>query len=349
MNFSYLRSLACPLAGASFLALFSAVCFAQLSSPAVKTSDSVQSGQPKDKHSTAQDGYQWNADTEGVSLLSGQTTVLRYQFMSGNKPIIYPIAGPHGVTMTRDFPMKPAEKNQTKDHIHHRSLWMTHGDVNGIDFWAETEKSGRVEHAEVVSSGVSDEGAKLVTTAKWVTPSNEVLLHESRTMIVSGGPSLRMIEIAIDLTAQDKAVLFGDTKEGSFAVRVPDTMAVDRKQGGVIVNEHGDRDGDAWGKRARWVDYSGPVDETTAGITILEHPDSYGHPCRWHVRSYGLFAANPFGEHHFTGQGAAKEHKLAPGETMHLHYKMLIHEGNADTEMIQDQWKKFASATDKSE
>jgi len=344
MKLSHRRSQLGRLASLCLFASISAVCFSQ-SPEAPQATIALESKGSEQSVQSSQ--YRWTADAEGVSLTSGDEMMLRYQFSSGNKPIVYPVTGPGGIAMTRDFPMKPAEKDQTKDHIHHRSLWMNHGDVNGVDFWSETEKSGRVEHVDVVSHDVSKEGAKLVTTAKWITPDNQVLLHESRTMVVSGGPSMRTIEFAIDLTAEDKEVKFGDTKEGSFAIRLPDSMAVDRKQGGVIVNEHGDRDVAAWGKRASWVDYSGPVDGTTAGITILEHPDSYGHPCRWHVRSYGLFAANPFGEHHFTGESTTKEHTLAPGESMHLHYKLLIHAGNADTAMIADQWKQFAAATDK--
>ncbi|MGV3483484.1 MAG: PmoA family protein [Planctomycetaceae bacterium] len=286
--------------------------------------------------------YRWAADDAGVSLMQADALVLRYEFRSGGKPIVYPLNGPGGVSMTRDFPIKPAGEGNSKDHVHQRSLWMTHGEVNGIDFWMEGEKAGRIQHDRVVSQDVAQRQAKLVTTAKWVTPEDQVVLHESRTMTVAGDDALRTIEFAIDLTAVDQPVHFGDTKEGSFGVRVADSMTVDKKQGGTIVNEHGEKDGEAWGKRARWVDYSGPVDGKTVGLTILEHPSSFGHPCRWHVRTYGLFAANPFGEHHFTGGKPTEGHTLAPGKTLHLQYLVLLHPGQADTEVIEAQWKQFA-------
>ena len=293
--------------------------------------------------------FSWVPDSQGVSLMQNNALVLRYEFVSGSKPIIYPIIGPGGTSMTRDFPMKPSGKDGTNDHAHHRSLWMTHGEVNGIDFWMEGEGAGRIVHDAVVSSEVDQTGAALATTANWITPDNKVLLRESRIMTVNGDDNARSIELEIDLTAGDEKVHFGDTKEGSFGIRVPDSMAVDKKLGGNILNEHGERDGDAWGKKSRWVDYSGPVmDPKTAtekivGITVLEHPASFGHPCRWHVRTYGLFAANPFGQYHFVGGEPTAGHTLAPSETIHFHYKVLLHSGNANVESIEANWKQFAN------
>lgn len=288
--------------------------------------------------------FTWAPDEQGVALNQGDELVLRYEFKSGGKPIVYPIAGPSGAGMTRDYPMKPVQAGGTKDHIHHRSLWLTHGEVNGVDFWLEDEKkAGRIVHEEVVASGVSEDGAKLVTTANWVTPDGQTLLHEKRTMIVSGPAESRGIEFRFELTATDKDVHFGDTKEGSFAIRVPDSMAVDQKQGGTILNEHGEKDGETWGKRARWVAYTGPVHGKTVGVAILEHPSSFGHPCRWHVRTYGLFAANPFGEHHFVGGKPTEGHTLAKGEKLRLRYKLVMYAGAADAERVEVQWKSFAA------
>ena len=288
--------------------------------------------------------FAWVTDEKGVTLNRGGELVLRYEFKSGGKPIVYPIVGPSGVAMTRDYPMKPVQAGGTKDHIHHRALWLTHGEVNGVDFWLEDEKkAGRIVHEDVVDSGVSDDGAKLVTTANWLTPDGQKLLHEKRTMIVSGPAESRGIEFQFELTATDKEVHFGDTKEGSFAIRVPDSMAVDQKKGGTILNEHGERDDATWGKRARWVAYTGPVEEKTVGVAILEHPSSFGHPCRWHVRTYGLFAANPFGEHHFVGGKPTEGHTLAKGDTLRLRYKLVMYAGSADAEKIESQWKSFAT------
>jgi hypothetical protein len=290
--------------------------------------------------------FQWEADDKGLALTQGGQLVLRYEFSSGTKPIVYPIVGPEGTLMTRDYPMKDAPEGGTKDHIHHRSLWLTHGEVNGVDFWLEdAKKAGRIVHDKVESSSVDDNEAKLVTTAKWLTPDDRLVLTEHRTMTVTGSQESREIEFEFDLIAAEE-VHFGDTKEGSFGIRVPDSMAVDQKKGGVIVNQHGERDDQAWGKRSSWVDYSGPVNDKVVGVSILEHPSSFGHPCRWHVRTYGLFAANPFGEHHFVGGKPTEGHKLAAGEKLHLHYKLVLHSGGVDVAAMEAKWKAFAAEAD---
>ena len=291
--------------------------------------------------------FYWTADKQSVTLKQGKDVVLKYEFSSGTKPIVYPIIGPGGAPMTRDYPMTDAPEGGTKDHIHHRSLWLTHGEVNGVDFWLEdAKKAGRIVHDKVESISATDKVAKLVATAKWITPDDRTLLYERRTMTVTGTQDDREIEFEFDLVAADEEVHFGDTKEGSFAIRVPDSMAVDQAKGGAILNEHGERDGETWGKRSRWVDYSGPVNDKVVGVSILEHPSSFGHPCRWHVRTYGLFAANPFGEHHFVGGKPTEGYKLAPGEKLHLHYKLLLHTGLGDAATIESKWKAFAAKAD---
>src|SRR5690606_24989744 len=130
--------------------------------------------------------------------------------------------------------------------------------------------------------------------------------------------------------ASEGPLVFGDTKEGSFGVRVPTAMDVDRKQGGKITTSEGADDGAAWGKQASWVDYCGPVDGEVVGIAILNHPESFRYPTHWHVRTYGLFAANPFGIHDFTGAAAgAGNLELAAGESITLRYRVIFHKGDA--------------------
>ena len=121
--------------------------------------------------------------------------------------------------------------------------------------------------------------------------------------------TMRVIDFEITLKATHGPVTFGDTKEGMFGLRVASSMDVNKKQGGRITNAEGLTDDQAWGKASPWVDYTGPVQGKTVGIAILNHPRSFRYPTTWHVRTYGLFAANPFGWHDF-GLGKSGEYVL---------------------------------------
>jgi hypothetical protein len=81
------------------------------------------------------------------------------------------------------------------------------------------------------------------------------------------------------------------------------------------------------------------------GIAILNHPDSFRFPTCWHVRSYGLFAANPFGLHEFAGgkpdRGAVT---LAPGKTLVLRYRVLLHRGDEKAGKVAEAFAAYAKA-----
>ncbi|HEX3870303.1 MAG TPA: DUF6807 family protein, partial [Pirellulales bacterium] len=66
----------------------------------------------------------------GVTVNVDGKLFTEYLIKSGTKPILWPIIGPTGAKMTRAYPMETVE-GEKQDHPHHRSLWFTHGDVNG--------------------------------------------------------------------------------------------------------------------------------------------------------------------------------------------------------------------------
>ena len=129
------------------------------------------------------------------------------------------------------------------------------------------------------------------------------------------------------IRALDKPVTFGATKEGTFAVRVATSMDVTSKKGGKITNSEGLTDDATWSKAAKWVDYVGPVAGETIGITILNHPTSFRYPTTWHVRTYGLFAANPFGGKDF-GPKALGDYVINPGQSIRFDYRVIVHKGD---------------------
>ena len=278
---------------------------------------------------------------EGVIVKIDGHFFTEYLIRSGTKPILWPILGPTEKPMTRSFPMgkTPGEK---EDHPHQRSLWFTHGAVNQVDFWSESSKAGSIVHHEFVKIA-SGPQAVIETRNDWLGPDGRKQCEDQRHLTFGVWGDARWIDFDITLHASDGPVHFGDTKEGSFGVRVAATMKVDAKLGGKIVNSDGLTDAAAWGKRAAWVDYCGPVDNQTVGIAIFNHPSSFRFPTYWHVRTYGLFAANPFGEKSFSGKaGGDGAATLAAGEKLTLHYRLLFHRGTTEQAKVAEAYEEYA-------
>ena len=165
-------------------------------------------------------------------------------------------------------------------------------------------------------------------------------------MVFIAGEDEYAIDFSIELKAQDTKVVFQDTKEGMFAIRVADWL---REKGGSgrYLNSYGDETEDnVWGKRARWVCLQGEKNGKTIGIAILNHPRSVNYPTYWHARRYGLFSANPLGQYDFEKKWNPQTAKplnfaLEPGKTSHFRFQIVIYEGERTQEQLEDRFKVF--------
>ena len=277
----------------------------------------------------------------GVTVKIDGKLFTEYLIRSGTKPILWPIIGPTGKRMTRSFPMEKVAGEKT-DHVHQRSFWFTHGDVNGISFWEETPKAGSIRHREFVEVSGGAE-ARIVTRNDWIAPDGKKVCEDQRWLAFRLDGASRLIDFSVAVTASEGPLTFGDTKEGSFGIRVPHSMTVDAKQGGRIVNSEGQTDAAAWGQPAAWVDYHGPVDGDELGIAVLNHPSSFRYPTRWHVRTYGLFAANPFGRAGFGAKsGAGGPFTLDAGKSLTLRYRVILHRGDEKAAHIAEAFAAYA-------
>jgi len=273
-------------------------------------------------------------DAGVVIKLDGQPFA-EYLVRSGSKPVVWPIIGPTGKPMTRFYPMAE-HPGESHDHPHHRSLWFTHGRVNGVDFWLEGDSRGTIEHLEFakVEGGKT---ATIVTHNAWKAPDGKEVCQDERKLVFGGNGDARWIDFSITIMANNGPVNFGRTKEGTFGIRTATTMRPDKGKGGKIINNEGQTDKSAWGKQAAWVDYHGPVDGETVGIAIFNHPSSFRFPTHWHVRTYGLFAANPF---------MKEEHTIEAGDAITLRYRVYLHRGDEKQANIADAFEHYVETAE---
>ena len=271
------------------------------------------------------------------------------------KPYLHPLRSASGKTMTRGYPMEnpPGEAH---DHPHHRGLWFTHGEVNGYDFWSneklqENGKKGRVVLVKAAKVSSGTKSGTVQAAFNWVGPDGKTVLTEDRKMIFYALPDLRVIDFDIDLKAVEKAV-FGDTKEGTFAIRLapeleeqqPKNIASPKRTGKMVSAQSKSGEKEVWGKRSEWVDYSGTVGGEPLGIAILDYPANPRHPTYWHSRAYGLFAANIFGLHDFENDKSRNGSlTLEPGRDLRFRYRVIIHPGDYQSAHIAALYQDYAA------
>ncbi len=258
--------------------------------------------------------------------------ITRYHFGAAlERPFLYPIVGPSGRSLTRmGHPHDPTS------HSHHNSVWITHHDVNGNNFWVDTS-GATIRHKRIVKYTDEGETSSIVAENEWTTKAGKVLLAETRTTTVTllaGKEWLLVIDVKLD--AKGQIVTLGKTPFGMIGVRMAKTLGV-HDGGGRIRNSEGAVNEKAvfW-KRARWVDYSGAIaNGVLEGVTLFDHPDNPNHPSHFHVRNDGWMGAS------LTFDGPRK---IAPGDALQLRYGLYVHSDMKPPAAIEAQWQRFAQS-----
>ena len=286
------------------------------------------------------------------------------------KPVLYPLIADDGITVTRGYPLQP-RPGERIDHPHQAGLWFNYGNVNGFDFWNNSDaikpedrrKMGTIEEKKIVSTKSGADRGELVTESTWVTGESNPILEQTTRYVFSRRPHARVIDEVITLKALDRAV-FHDDKEGVLGLRVANWLeSPDEKSGeffdssgrptkvqgaspgasGVYLTSEGVRGGAVWGTRGRWCSLTGRTDGHTVSIAIFDHPGNPGYPTYWHARGYGLFAANPLGRSIFDPKQPAFNFTLDKGQSETFRYRIMLLSHNATAKELNREADVFAT------
>jgi hypothetical protein len=270
------------------------------------------------------------------------------------KPILYPVYTSAGTEITRGFPLKPRE-GERNDHIHQVGIWFNYGNVNGLDFWGNGYRGrkepggGEIKHLRIERLTSRNGEGSFVSAENWLNPAGRIILNENTEYHFIARGSVRIIDRVTTLTAGDTAVLFKDTKEGMFGIRVSRQLELPSKEPVILLdadkNPSQEKDslnkdvtgnyissegvsGEAvWGTRARWMNLSGIIGNEKISVVICDHPKNPGYPTYWHARGYGLFAANPFGWKDFTKGKEEFNFRIPAKKSAKLRYRVIISSG----------------------
>lgn len=306
-------------------------------------------------------------DAHGVSITVNDKPFASYVIDQSNKPYLWPVYGPTGKAMTRAFPMQEvdSESKVQRDHYHHRGITFGHESIAGFDSWAEAgtfadnlknpaaaetaqkriQMLGSIKHVSFTSLKAQGDKAVISERCEYLDASGKRLFSEDRTMTFSATSETRSIDFDQDLIATDGDISLDDRKDAGLSIRVPSSMAVDSKQGGKILNSEGVEDKEAWSKAAKWCAYTGPVEGETLGVAFLNHPSSFRYPTRWHVRTYGLFTANPFASKQYDKALPDAAFVLKNGERLKLRHRMIFHKADVTAPAIEKMFDSYSKET----
>ena len=272
------------------------------------------------------------------------------------KPYLMPLRSAQGTIVTRGYPVgnevPPGSQRDPSFEPHQRPLYFAHGNIDGLDFWGEEafakyfHDHGKQDYGHMVLEKVDEArgGSTGVIQAEFSLegPGGHVIGEETQAFSFRGDEQTRVIDCEFTVRATHGPLTFGDSKEGTFGIRVAKEL---NSPPAHMVNSQGaEGEKNIWGKRADWVDYDGKVDGEDVGIAVLDHPKSFHHPTTWHARGYGLFAANPFGLRDFTrdpnqdGSWTIPERK-----SLTFRYRVIIHHGDYKSANIAEAYQKYAA------
>ncbi len=238
------------------------------------------------------------------------------------RPFMGPVFTSFGKSFTRfaDF---------HEEHPHQRSVFVGIGDVNGVDFWNENgEGKGKMVFDSPVFAKDGDTAEIKVKLIWKGVDDGKSYLDEVRTFLFEKKEDCIAVNVSIDLTASYEDITVGKTKEaGPLGVRVADEIRAD-KNGSFTNSEGGVNEEFCWGKTAKWCNYSGTVDGRKIGIAFYDRKVNIDYPSAWHIRNYGLMAANNL---FFKGGFDIKK-----GETVKYKFLLCFWEDNFDPAKYSD-------------
>lgn len=300
-------------------------------------------------------GVQFIHKDNVIDVKTGDKLITTYKFNDDLlKPCLHPVFAPSGLAVTRGFPFEDIE-GESKDHPHHTGVYFTYGskgEVNGNSFWNFHDIPPQIKHVKVLETQEEKDRGKLTVLNHWIGNQNKPILEETRSMVFMVSEGNYKIDFHIELTALDTKVVFEDTKEGMFAIRIADWLAENSsgalfKGSGEYLNAEGDKnEKNIWGKRSNWVRIEGEKDGKTVGVAIFHHPSSINFPTYWHARGYGCFAANPIGQYEFQKAREVENPEerslvLMPGQSAVFKFRMMIYEGRKEFSALREVFSHY--------
>jgi len=287
-------------------------------------------------------------DGKVLKFIVGGDEFAVYRYSDEWKPFFHPVNSPYG-SVTR---------GRGVEHPHQHGLWITYGGegTGPTGMWSEQTgpplgPNGRMVHKcfRILKSGPIF--AHVVEELDYVRGDNGAKFgHEIRDIKVYNLPSdQRIIDFHLAIAPPDDMTI---NRRIAFSVRVADSMRITKltkgygienaprlERPGKIINSEGwmqYRDRQRGNSMpAKWIDFSGPVGNGWAGITLMDHPTNIDYPSNIGGRAYGCVGI----------------HKKYPSTIpvggrafLELKFRAYVHVGDGEEANSDGKWNDFAKA-----
>ena len=212
--------------------------------------------------------------------------------------------------------------------------------VDGISFWTETEESGQQRSSSSDSGAPHSSGnwkaARIRTPILWMSPSDECLLKEKRTLDFYVGDDLdaslltwqTLLAVPED---RDQVRLHGERYYG-LGMRFVESM----DKGGRFFNADGATGVEATNDMTSdWCAYSAMADGHPVTVAMFNHPDNPRSPARWFTMD------NPFAYLSLTPGLHHEELTLVKGHPLLFRFGVAMWDGHVEAARVAELYGKW--------
>jgi hypothetical protein len=262
------------------------------------------------------------AGTLAVFRGQEQEPVLTQNAKADARPYIHPILAPDGKGVFTQY--RPGH------HLHQTGLYWGLKKLNGRDYFIKWQG----DYWRRVSARVVEQQGPQV---KWQTQYD--LLDSTGTAVLRETQNWTMQQhqgqFLLDLEWKGEAktdVTLGKFYVGGLFLRMPWHKGLPAE----VVNAAGQRNQQAEGQRAEWLDVGMPIQgrEDWGHIALLDHPQNKAFPISWRVD--GELGVGP-------SRQIMGDWKIAKGQTEVIRYRLVVYTGAFDQSRMARTWKAFSA------
>ena len=257
-----------------------------------------------------------------ITVRRGDSTILTQVAGPTTRPYLHPIIAPDGKGALTEF--SPGH------HKHQTGLYWGFTRVNGRDHFHNLQSDyWKRNSAKIIER--SGSSVSWQTSYDLLDVKGQAVLTQTQTWLMSSSNE----EHTLDLTWKGKAntdVTIGKWKYGGLFLRMPWHKGETK---GEVVNSALQKNGQAEGKRAVWVDVGMDIEgrDDWGHVAIFDHPKNSDFPQPWRVD--GQLGIGP-------SRAILGDWKIPKNETETIRHRFIIHTGKLDSKALTKKWEDYS-------